>query len=98
MGDTQPHLPVVRARAAHDFQVKPGRAKLIRVVLQQVDGALTAASTGTQSSGVLKSMVVGDGLMFIAPDATEVPAGSEVRVQVYDLSALDREHVDYGFQ
>ena len=43
-----------------------------------------AMTTGNQSSGVLRSMVLANGLLEFPAEATELAAGAVVRVHVLD--------------
>jgi molybdopterin molybdotransferase len=64
----------------------------VRVALERRGGEIAARPTGNQSSGVLRSMVAAHGLLIFAAEATELPAGAEVEVQVLDpdfLAAAD---------
>ena len=49
---------------------------------------VVAISTGNQSSGVLRSMALAQGLLVFPADATELPAGAIVQVQVLDEDFL----------
>ncbi|NWG15616.1 MAG: molybdopterin molybdotransferase MoeA [Chloroflexi bacterium] len=59
-----------------------GRRSYLRVKLSNEDGQLIARLTGTQSSGVLSSMVLADGLLIVPEGATHVPAGSQLQVRL----------------
>ena len=76
--------PVVRARLTETLTKKAGRLHFVRVQLAVRNGRIEATSTGSQSSGVLRSMILAQGLMIFPADATELPAGTEVPVQVID--------------
>lgn len=76
--------PVVRARLTETLTKKAGRLHFVRVRLDRREGRIEATSTGNQSSGVLRSMTLAQGLMIFPAEATEMPAGSEVGVQVVD--------------
>jgi len=76
--------PVVRARLTETLTKKAGRLHFVRVRLAVKKGRIEATSTGNQSSGVLRSMILAQGLMIFPADATELPAGTEVPVQVID--------------
>ena len=54
-------------------------------------GALDARLAGDQSSGVLLSMVRADGLAIVEAGTTQLPAGSEVRVQLLGRDDLQAE-------
>jgi molybdopterin molybdotransferase len=76
--------PQVRARITETLTKKAGRLHFVRVHLTDKDGSIEATSTGNQSSGVLRSMTLAQGLLVFPAEATEIRAGSEVRVQVVD--------------
>jgi molybdopterin molybdotransferase len=97
LGDARPWLPVVEAVAAHDFGGRSDRARLERVVLERSGGVWCARSTGSQSSGVLTSMVRAHGLLCIGVHQTPPRAGEVARVQLLDASFLDGETADYGW-
>lgn len=97
LGDPRPFLPVVEAVLADDVRDGPGRARLLRVRIEQGPEGLVARSTGSQSSGVLTSMARGHGLMLIGVDAPAPRAGDRVRVQLYDRWFQDRAEPGYGW-
>jgi len=76
--------PVVRARLTETLTKKAGRLHFVRVRLTEKEGQIEAISTGNQSSGVLRSMTLANGLMVFPAEDTEIQAGTEVRVQVID--------------
>jgi molybdopterin molybdotransferase len=76
--------PVVRARLTETLTKKAGRLHFVRVRLDRKGGEIEARSTGNQSSGVLRSMTVAQGLMVFPAEATEMPVDSQVSVQVID--------------
>ncbi len=85
----RPRIEAVLGERLH----KPaGRLHLVRVRLERQGGQVVATSTGNQSSGVLRSMALAQGLLVFPADATELPAGAAVQVQVLDedfLAAAD---------
>ena len=96
LGDPRPFLPVVSAVAGTDFHERPGRARLIRVRLVPGGGGLVAHRTGSQSSGVLTSMALAQGLMLVGPEDPPPAAGDRVRVQL--IAPLPGgEASDYGW-
>jgi molybdopterin molybdotransferase len=78
-GHGRQHRQVVRAlmdeRVANDSR---GRVNYMRVTLERRDGRLHARTTGTQGSGVLRSLVLADGLAVIGDEGA--PVGGEVDV------------------
>lgn len=59
-----------------------GRRSYLRVTLDKDNGRYIARLTGTQSSGVLTSMVLADGLLIVPENITEASAGSEFPVRL----------------
>ncbi|NCG19644.1 MAG: molybdopterin molybdenumtransferase MoeA [Rhodobacterales bacterium] len=97
LGDPNPYLPVVNATAVHDFSGRGGRARLERVVLRQGANGWTAESTGTQSSGVLTSMVMCNGLLMIGVDTPSPKQGESVNVQLLDPGFLAGATPNFGW-
>lgn len=95
MGHRAVHRPVVQARLAEDIRKKAGRLHFVRVALESTAEGLVARPTGNQSSGVLTSMIRGQGLAVIPLESESVAAGSMVAVQVLDFGFFDR--VERGF-
>jgi len=78
--------PPVLLRAASEEAVrkKPGRTEYQRgIVTRQADGRLSVRTTGNQGSGVLSSMVQGNGLIVLAHDQGNVAVGDEVGVLMF---------------
>ena len=82
MGHKALFRPLIEARLAEDGPSKLDRLHLVRCKLFERDGQRMASVTGTQSSGVLRSMVLADGLMILPPEAVPFKAGDPVRVQL----------------
>ncbi|MFD0669544.1 molybdopterin molybdotransferase MoeA [Ramlibacter sp. MAHUQ-53] len=81
--DTAPVL--LRARSAEALRKKPGRTEYQRgIVAPGPDGALTVRTTGNQGSGVLSSMVQGNGLVVLHHAQGNVAVGDEVDVLMFD--------------
>jgi molybdopterin molybdotransferase len=87
MGYTALHLPTVTATVAADLHKAEGLTEFIRCRLEHRGPTLLASSTGTQSSGVLRSMSEGDGLIVGPADLRVLPRGMEVRVLVLESDA-----------
>jgi len=84
--------PRIDAVLGERLRKAAGRLHLVRVRLERRDGRVVATSTGNQSSGVLRSMALAQGLLVFPADATELSAGAVVQVQVLDedfLAAAD---------
>jgi molybdopterin molybdotransferase len=78
------YRPTIRAVLAESMYKSAGRLHFVRVELERRDGDVIARSTGTQSSGVLRSMTRAQGLLIFPSEATELLAGDAVTVQVLD--------------
>lgn len=83
--------PIVRATLEETLTKGGGRLHFVRVQLRRDAGRVLASTTGNQSSGVLRSMTLAQGLLVFAAEATELAAGSEADVQVLDLDFLAGE-------
>jgi molybdopterin molybdotransferase len=80
--------PRVEAVLGERLRKPAGRLHLVRVRLERRDARVVATPTGNQSSGVLRSMTLAQGLLVFPADATELPAGAAVQVQVLDADFL----------
>jgi len=76
------HLPVVGAVADDTVRAAEGLTEFVRCTLDGEPGAYRARVTGSQSSGVLRSLSLGQGLIIAPPDVTIIERGSSVRVIV----------------
>jgi molybdopterin molybdotransferase len=73
--------PRVRATVVAPIVNRGSRRGYLRVTLEPKDGRWRARLTGDQGSGILRSMVLGDGLAVL-PGDTKVATGEEVEVIV----------------
>jgi molybdopterin molybdotransferase len=80
--------PVVRAVLGETLRKKPGRLHFVRVTLAREGERFVATSTGNQSSGVLRSMALAQGLLVFPAAASELAAGASAEVQVLDSDVL----------
>lgn len=95
MGHRAIHRPVVKATLAEPIRKKPGRLHFVRVSLERCEQGLLATPTGNQSSGVLTSLIRGQGLAVIPQESASVEQGATVDVQVLDPGFFDG--VERGF-
>jgi molybdopterin molybdotransferase len=97
MGHRAIHRPVVRARLTEPLRKKAGRLHFVRVALERTGPGETieARPTGNQSSGVLTSMIRGQGLAIFPLEAERLECGEDVAVQVLDPDFFNR--MDRGF-
>lgn len=77
-------LPEVEAGLAVECREVTDRTHLVRVRVDRGEAGYLATPTGPQGSGILKSLVLADGLMVVPPDAGPLPAGTRVRVRLLD--------------
>ncbi len=85
MGSAATEPICLQARSAEPVRKKPGRTEYQRGrVWLGEDGALWVRSTGNQGSGVLSSMVQGNGLMVLHHAQGKVAQGDVVDVLMFD--------------
>jgi len=84
MGHRRLFRSSVQARLQETVHQQPGRTTFTRAVVTRAQDGLVVTTTGTQSSGVLRSMVQANGLLVFPADQAELPAGSSVEVQIID--------------
>ncbi len=84
MGHRRWFRPLLRARLAEDLRKKPGRMHFVRVALERRDGEVLARATGSQGSGVLRSMTRAQGLLIFPAEASRLNEGDTATVQVLD--------------
>jgi molybdopterin molybdotransferase len=76
--------PTLEARLTHSLDKKAGRLHFVRVGLRRSGDEVLATSTGNQSSGVLRSLTLAQGLLVFPAEATHLEEGARVVVQVVD--------------
>ena len=82
----------IEARLAQAIKIKPGRTEFVRVVLaRDANGAYLASTTGAQSSGVLRSMAIADGLLVVPATSAGFAAGECARVQLLDGAGFQEQ-------
>lgn len=89
------HRPRIEAVLGETLRKGAGRMHFVRVRLERSDGRIVAWSTGSQSSGVLRSMALAHGLLVFPAEATSLAEGTSVPVRVLDEEFLAAE--DAGF-
>lgn len=84
-GATCAPLPLLRARSAAPLRKKPGRTEYQRgIVTRSADGEWEVRITGSQGSGILRSMSEANGLVVLHHDQGSVAAGDWVDVIPFD--------------
>jgi molybdopterin molybdotransferase len=85
MGAAGEPLPLMRAVALSPIRKKPGRTEYQRGVLTvDADGNPQVRITGSQGSGILRSMSEANCIVVLAHDRGDVAAGDEVAVVLFD--------------
>jgi molybdopterin molybdotransferase len=78
-------LPMLRAATTMAMRKRPGRTEYQRgIVSRSPDGRWQVALTGSQGSGILRSMSLANGLIVLPHDQGHVAAGEEVDVLPFD--------------
>jgi len=78
-------LPMLQARCTTAIRKRPGRTEYQRgIVSRGADGHWQVAITGSQGSGVLRSMSEANGLVVLGHALGDVAAGSVVEVLPFD--------------
>lgn len=80
MGYKSFFLPVIHATLEHEIKKTKGLKEFIRCCLREDDGRSFASSTGTQSSGVLHSLSLAQGLIVCKEEETLFLKWSQVPV------------------
>ena len=85
MGCTESPPPLLKARSQEAMRKKPGRTEYQRgIVTRNAQGELEVRTTGNQGSGVLSSMVSGNGLIVLHHTQGNVALGDEVDVLMFE--------------
>ncbi len=85
MGSTAQPAPLLKAKSLEPLRKKAGRTEYQRgFVSSAADGTLQVCTTGNQGSGVLSSMVQGNGLIVLHHEQGNVAVGDEVDVLMFD--------------
>ena len=79
--------PTITARLSETIKKRAGRLHFVRVRLSRDGDAWVATPTGPQGSHVQTSLVNCHGVARFAKDETELAAGAEVVVEVWELPA-----------
>ena len=95
MGHGKLFLPVAEATLEHDIQKRHRLKEFIRCRIRRENGQLFASSTGTQSSGVLRSLSLAQGLIVVREEQELLAKGSRVPVLVLD--SHDQLQAELGF-
>jgi len=86
MGHTCLFRKTIDATLREPIEKKKGLRYFIRAVVGYENDRPVVMTTGAQGSGILKSMVLANGIVVLPEDVTAVSAGSTVKVQILDNS------------
>ena len=85
MGANPEPTLLLKARSSEAIRKKPGRTEYQRCrVSSTPDGGLQVKTTGSQGSGVLRSMAEANGLIVLHHAQGNVAVGDEVDVLMFD--------------
>ena len=86
MSGAAPHeLLMLRAASVKPLRKKPGRTEFQRgIVSRAADGSWQVSVTGSQGSGILRSMSQSNGLLVLHQHQGDVAAGDLVDVLPFD--------------
>lgn len=84
MGRQDLDLPLLQARSREAMRKKPGRTEYQRGILESRNGEMTVRTTGSQGSGVLRSMSEANCFVVLRHDQGSVKPGDMVDVMVMD--------------
>jgi molybdopterin molybdotransferase len=82
------HLPTAAATAEDRIQTARGLTEFVRCTVDGEPGAYRVRVTGSQSSGVLRSLSLGQGLIVAPPEVTTIEPGTGVRVILLNNDAV----------
>jgi len=84
-GATPEPLLMLRAASVEPIRKRPGRTEYQRgIVERRPDGRSEVRITGSQGSGILRSMSEANGLVVLAHDQGNVAAGEDVDVLPFE--------------
>ncbi len=86
MGHKRLFRRTIQAELTENIKKKKGFRYFIRALIQCDGEKMTVATTGEQGSGILKSMVMANGIIIIPEDLSLAEKGSRVTVQLIDDS------------
>ncbi|MBW2636365.1 MAG: molybdopterin molybdotransferase MoeA [Deltaproteobacteria bacterium] len=84
MGREEIFRRTIKATLMEDIKKKSGLKHFIRALVRKEGEKFTVSTTGEQGSGILKSMVLANGIIVLPEDMTSVKKGEEVAVQLID--------------
>jgi len=82
MGHRRVVRPCLKATLKEGQKKKPGKVNFLRVRVTVEQGRYVASTSGDQHTGILRTMVQANGLAILPREATFLPAGTEVDLQL----------------
>jgi molybdopterin molybdotransferase len=95
MGHVKLFRRLVEATLAEDLNIVSKRLHLVRCKLFEKNGEMVAVTTGSQSSGALRSMILADGVMIVPPSEKPFSAGHRIKVQLLHADCPLSPHSPY---
>jgi molybdopterin molybdotransferase len=94
MGHKNLYRKMIRATLEEDLAKEREMRYFVRGHVHCEAGSYYVRSTGEQGSGMLKSMVLANGLIVLPEQTTSFRKGEEVFVQLLDRSMEQTDHTD----
>jgi molybdopterin molybdotransferase len=79
-GSSRPVKPPVRAALAEPVKKKPGKTQFLRVMIDSGEEGYVARTAGDQNTGILRTLVLADGIAVLPLERTTFTAGEKVDV------------------
>jgi len=79
-GHACPVKPAVKATLAEGLKKKPGKTQFFRVTIEPGEEGYVARTSGDQNTGILRSLVLSDGIAVLPAERTAFAAGEKVDV------------------
>ena len=79
-GHRDPVKPAVKAALAEPVKKKPGKTQFFRVTIESGEEGYVARTSGDQNSGILRTLVLADGIAVLPAERTSFAAGEKVDV------------------
>jgi molybdopterin molybdotransferase len=79
-GSPHPVKPPVKAALAEPVTKKPGKTQFLRVMIESGEEGYLARTAGDQNTGILRTLVLADGIAILPSERTTFTAGEKVDV------------------
>jgi len=79
-GHRAPVKPTVKAALTGPVKKKPGKTQFFRVTIESGEGGYVARTSGDQNTGILRTLVLADGIAILPAERTAFAAGEKVDV------------------